>query len=182
MSNKKSITGEDATLNFRVPKVLKEKIITEAEKENITSSKYLRDLLEAVHNGSYCNHESLKLEREEFLFSKEFLQLIVWIYRKRENNKREVDKNDLEGYIKTLKGTENYLPKSLVREFDKVLNNLLLVRVGMGYDGDHFDFHKSYTDDKKFNCEEVEKFLLNENVLEDFIDRGENPLPNILLQ
>jgi hypothetical protein len=180
MSNKKSITAEDATLNFRIPKVLKDKIITEAEKENITSSKYLRDLLEAVHNGSYCNHERLKLERENFLFSREFLQLIVWIYRKRENNKREVDKNELEGYIKTLKGTESYLPKSLVHEFDKVLNNLLLVRVGAGYDGDHFDFYKSYNDDKKFNYEKVEKFLLNGNVLEDFIDRGESSLPTIL--
>ncbi|MFT7051871.1 MAG: hypothetical protein ACJAZK_002490 [Psychroserpens sp.] len=138
--------------------------------------------MEAVHNGSCCSRERLKLEREEFLFSKEFLQLIVWIYRKCENDKREVEKNDLERYVKTLKRTENYLPESLVREFDEVLNNLLLVRVGMGYDGDHFDFHKSYNDDKKFNDEEVEKFLLNENVLEDFIDRGEGPILNILLQ
>ncbi|MEH6537839.1 MAG: hypothetical protein V7719_15665 [Psychroserpens sp.] len=181
MTNKKSITDEDATLNFRIPKVLKATIIAKAEKENITSSKYLRDLLEAVHNGSYCHLEKLKSEREEFLFSMEFLQLIVWIYKKRENNKREVEKNDLERYVKTLKRTEKYLPESLVREFDKVLNNLLLVRVVKGYDGDHFDFPKYHSNDKKFNYEKVEKFLLNENVMEVFIDNGESPIPNILL-
>ncbi|MEM5564156.1 hypothetical protein WNY78_03530 [Psychroserpens sp. AS72] len=182
MTNKKSITDEDATLNFRIPKVLKATIIAKAEKENITSSKYLRDLLEAVHNGSYCNQDKLKSEREDFLFSIEFLQLIVWIYKKRENNRREVEKNDLERYVKTLKRTEKYLPESLVREFDKVLNNLLLVRAEMSYDGDYFDFHNSYNGDKKFNYEEVEKFLLNENVFKDFIDKGVSHKPNILLQ
>ena len=181
MTTKKSITDEDATLNFRVSKVLKATIVAKAEKENITSSKYLRNLLESVHNGSYCHQDKMKSEREDFLFSKEFLRLIVWVYRKRENNKREVDKNDLERYIKTLKRTENHLPKSLVFEFDKVLKNLLVVRDSNGYDGDHFDFSKNYSNDKKFNYEKVEKFLLDENVLEIFIDRGEIAMPNIFL-
>src|SRR5690606_35786006 len=137
-----------------------------AQQENITSSKYLRNLLEAVHKGSYCHQENLKSEREDFLFSKEFLQLIVWMYRKRENNKREVEKCFLERYIKTLKRTENCLPKSLVSEFDKVLKSLLIVRDSVGYDGDVFDFPKSYSSDKKFNYEKLERFLLEENILE----------------
>ncbi|WCO02288.1 hypothetical protein [Psychroserpens ponticola] len=179
MTNKKSITDEDATLNFRVPKSLKATIVAKAEIEKITSSKYLRNLLESVHNGSYCHLDKLKSEREDFLFSKEFLQLIVWIYRKRENNSREVDKNDLDSYVKTLKRTENFLPKNLVFELDKVLNNLLVVRVSKGYDGDRFDFPKNYSDDKKFNYEKVEKFLLDENILEAFIERGEVNITNI---
>ncbi|WP_047544876.1 hypothetical protein [Psychroserpens sp. Hel_I_66] len=181
MNTKKSIADEDTTLNFRISKLLKAKIIAKAEKENVTSSKYLRDLLESVHDGSYCDQYKLRSEREDFLFSREFLQLIVWIYKKRENSKREVEKNSLEGYVKTLKRIDKYLPENLVREFDKVLNNLLFVRVGVGYDGDHFEFHKSYNNDKKFNCDELEKFLLNENVLEDFIEWGGSPKPSILI-
>ncbi|TXE16601.1 hypothetical protein ES692_12560 [Psychroserpens burtonensis] len=171
MNNKKSITEEEAMINFRLSKVLKETIITEAQKANITSSKYLRNLLEEVHSGNYCLEEKLKSERENFLFSKEFLQLMIWIYRKRENNKREVEKQFLERYIKTLKRTEDYLPNILVYEFDKILKNLLLVRVDTSYDGSYFDFHKAYNEDKKFNFEIVEKFLLDENVLIHFIEK-----------
>ncbi|MBR9847518.1 MAG: hypothetical protein GYB35_16090 [Algicola sp.] len=178
MTAKKSISDEDATLNFRVSKVLKSTIVANAEKENITSSKYLRNLLEAVHNGSYCHQYEVKTKREEFLFSKDFLRLMVWIYRKRENKKREVDKNNLEQYIKTLKRIENYLPTSLVFEFDKILKNLLIVRDSSGFDGDYFDFHESYNKDKKFNYEKLEKFLLDENVLEIFIERGEIDMSN----
>lgn len=181
MTAKKSISDEDATLNFRVSKELKATIVSKAQKENITSSKYLRNLLEAVHNGSYCHQENLKSEREDFLFSKEFLQLIVWIYRKRENNKREVEKSSLDRYIMTLKRTDDCLPKSLVSEFDKVLKSLLTVRDSVGYDGDVFDFPKSYSNDKKFNYEKVEKFLLDKNVLEIFIERGEINIPNTIL-
>jgi hypothetical protein len=181
MTTKKIIKDEDATLNFRIPKVLKATIISKAQQENMTSSKYLRNLLEAVHNGSYCHQDKLKSERVDFLFSKEFLQLIVWIYRKQVNNRREVEKSFLERYIKTLKRTENCLPKSIIFEFDKVLKSLLIVRDSGGYDGNVFDFPSSYSSDKKFNYEKVEKFLLEENVFEVFIDEGENTMPDILL-
>ena len=178
MTTKKSISDGDTSLNFRVSKGLKATIVANAAKEKITSSKYLRNLLEAVHNGSYCHQYEVKTKREEFLFSKDFLRLMVWIYRKRENKKREVEKSSLDRYIMTLKRTDDCLPKSLVSEFDKVLKSLLIVRDSVGYDGDVFDFPKSYSNDKKFNYEKVEKFLLDENVLEIFIERGEIDMSN----
>nr|WP_321226500.1 hypothetical protein [uncultured Psychroserpens sp.] len=82
MAKKNSITDGDTTLNFRIPKELKMTIVAQADNKNISTSKYLRNLLETVFNGSYCQEIEAKSERQVFLFSQEFLQLIVWIYKK----------------------------------------------------------------------------------------------------
>lgn len=169
MTKKKPIKNEDTTLNFRIPKELKAKIEKKAEEKNLTTSSYVRDLLESVYNGEYCQSEEYKSKIKSFLFSKEFLRLIIWINSKRIYDKKTEDIFELESYIRTLKQIEGHLPDNLVKEFDKVLNDILYVRSETGFYGERFNFLNSPNDTKKFNLKLVEEFFLNKNIFETFI-------------
>ena len=171
MAKKNPIKNYDPSINFRLSKELKETIEEKAQSKNLTTSNYVRDLLESVHTGNYCNEKEVKSERESFLYSKEFLQLMIWIYKKRNNKKLEVGKHELNKYIRTLKRVEEYLPQEIVDEFDKVLNDVLLLKADTSYLAKtEFDFHNSIYDYKGINLELIEKFFLSNNNLETYIE------------
>jgi hypothetical protein len=168
---KKQIQNTDPSINFRVSKELKNIIEGKAEEKNLTTSKYLRDLLEKVHSGEYCYKQEVRSKIESFLYSKEFLQLMIWIYRKKTIQKLEVETNDLMAYIKTLKKIEEHLPQNISQEFDKVLNDVLDLKNDNSYSArEKFEFHESWKEHKKINLELVEEFLLKDNYLKQFID------------
>jgi hypothetical protein len=169
MDKKKPVKNDDTTINFRIPKVLKAKIEEKAEEKNVTTSAYVRDLLESVHNGDYCHHEVVKSRINEFLFSKEFMQLMIWIYTKKTDNSKTEHNDELERYIKTLKQVEGHMPNDLVKEFDKVLIDIIKMQDEKN-PFVKYSFHSSSTDGRKtFNKDKVEKFLLNNLRLKMFI-------------
>lgn len=167
MAKKQPIKNDYESINFRLAKELKAQIEANAEGKNQTTSAYVRDILEDVHNGNYYTEKEKKSERASFLYSKEFLQLMVWIYRKRSNSDLEIKKNKLSPYIKTLKKVDSYLPDLVVREFDKVLNDVLQVKIAnIVIDRKSFDFSKSEASlHLRFDYKLVEEFLLKEDEL-----------------
>ena len=167
MSKKQPIKKDETTINFRISKELKAKIETKAEERNLKTSAYMRDLLESVHNGDYCHKEEVASKINSFLFSKEFMQLLVWIYTKKEIMKRTEDDAELDRYVRTLKQIDGHLPESLVKEFDKVLSDIIRVQQESS---ESYSFHWYILEDKKkFNRVKVEKFLLSNFSIKMFI-------------
>ncbi|TYB78202.1 hypothetical protein [Bizionia myxarmorum] len=169
MAKKQTIKNNDPSINFRLSNKLKGIIENKAQEKNITTSAYVRDLLERVHNGDYCHAEHVKEEINSFLFSKEFMQLMIWIYSKKINRDKTESAVDLDKYIKTLKRIEGHMPKELVKEFDKVLFDIYRVMDEEYFT--YYSFHSSSTEDKKtFNLIEVERFLLSDMNLNLFVN------------
>jgi predicted DNA-binding protein len=169
MAKKKIIKNDDKSINFRLSKDLKRTIEDKAESKNITTSAYIRDLLERIHNGDYCYKEHVKEKINSFLFSREFMQLMIWIYSKKENKNMIEEDNELDNYIKTLKKVGGHIPRHLDREFDKVLYDVIKVRGEKHHN--YFSFHSySSGNTTTFNLEEVEKFLLSDESINFFIN------------
>ena len=170
MSKKHPVKNNDPSINLRLPQELKDKIQGEASKKNLTVSKYVRELLETIYSGDYCRKEVIGDKVESFLFSKDFLQLVVWMNSKRTNKKKTETKEELERYISTLKRVDEHLPVNLVCEFDKVLQDLIKLR------NDEsklylpsYNFVDSYSEKEKFDFDALEEFLLNDNALSQFV-------------
>ncbi len=153
------IKNEDVSINFRIPRALKAKIINEASVRNITISKYLRETLEEIHGDLEERPKEFLSETKDYLFSKEFVRFVFWIYRKLKDNNREED-DDIDGYIDLIKGVGKYLPSDVVCELDKVLMDLLRIRTAIGIDGKYYRFVDSYADDKRLNYKKLEDFFL----------------------
>ena len=169
MSKKKPIINNDPSINFRLSKELKKVIEDKALENNVTISAYVRDLLEEVHNGNYYYKEEVKTKINSFLFSKDFLQLMVWIYSKKDNNKKTEEASELDQYIQTLKKIDEHIPVNLTKEFDKVLIDILHLRTSNIINT--FSFHTySYEDTKTFKTELVEDFLLNNSKINMFVN------------
>lgn len=161
---KAKIKNEDVTLNFRVPRELKGKIIRRSEELNLTVSHYIREILERVHDTTSIE-PNIEAGAKEFVYSKRFLKLIVWIYSKRDAHKRtDFDTSlALEDYIKTIKEADQHLPSEIIKELDKVLGDLLSMKTATGYDKDNFNFGKSYGSEKGINYEVLNKYFLVDN-------------------
>jgi hypothetical protein len=94
---------------------------------------------------------------------------MLWIHLKRLDEKKTEGDYELDGYIKTLKQIEGHLPDNLVKEFDKVLNDILYVRSETGPDMKEFNFVDSLYKAKRFDMKLVGEFFLNKKLLEKFI-------------
>ena len=70
---REKIRNDDDSVNFRVDKTLKARMLDKAGEENKTLSKYLRELLEEHHDLNSQNLGGFRSDTERFLFSKEFL-------------------------------------------------------------------------------------------------------------
>ena len=158
------IKYEEVTINFRINKTLKNNITQIAVDKNVTVSKYLRALLESVHDGSYGIAIEDSNAKNKFLFSKEFLRLVVWIFIKKDNYRVLEIKGELNGYIRTLKRIEDNLPFAIVQEFDKVLFDLLRVIKIENTNYERFEFAYSHIESKKFNFDILKAFLLTEEL------------------
>ncbi|OBX20143.1 MULTISPECIES: hypothetical protein [Bizionia] len=176
MAKKQTIKNNDPSINFRLSNKLKGIIESKAQEKNITTSAYVRDLLERVHNGDYCHSEQVKETINSFLFSKEFMQLMIWIYSKQKNREMTEDAAKLDSYLKTLKRVDGHLPDNLVKEFDKVLNDILMVRASNSIYSKKFEFLNTSDNAKRFNLELIESFLLNDWTLDKFLRVSGNGL------
>jgi len=167
---KNKIKNEDVTINFRIPRALKAKIINEASVRNLTISKYLRETLEEIYGESAKKPKESLSETRDYLFSKEFVQFVFWIYRKLKDNRRE-ENDDIEGYINLIKGAGKHLPGDVVDELDKVLMDLLRIRTAAGSDGNYYRFTDHYDRDKKLDYKKLEDFFLGYGMNEHLADK-----------
>jgi len=170
MSKKSPIKNYDPSINIRLPKELKESVQNEAEKRNVTVSKYLRELLESIYSGDYCRKEVVRDKVESFLFSKDFVQLVVWMMSKRTHTEKTETSAELERYISTLKAVHAHVPGDLAREFDKVLLDVIRVRdEEKRYLPPKYTFMDTYSEKEKFNMELLEKFILDDAGLKNYV-------------
>lgn len=147
------------SVNLKLSEELKQKINSRANLKNQTVSKYLRELLTIYFDGTLCVGEIEKSKKKEFINSTEFLQLIVWMYSKREIREfRESDK-DLDGYVNTLKRISTYFSDTLVLEFDKVLMDILRVKNEESKYSKDYRFVNGYSSSPKFNFQLFEEFI-----------------------
>lgn len=150
-----------ASINLKMSDELKEKIKIRANYRKQTLSKYLRELISNYFDGTLCKGEVARNETKEFINSTEFLQVVVWIYSKKGAKKVKETQTDLDKYIGILKKTEQYLPKHLISEFDKVLLDLIRVTNDVGVYSKEYKFVDGETSSLRFDFEVLEKYLLN---------------------
>ncbi len=160
MKSKKKMK-DDISINFRIPKELRAKVAKDAELLNITVSKYLRNHLVDFYSGKLFEEKLLFDHSLELINSTEFLQLVVWVFSKRNNEICASTNEQLSGYIRTIKKLDSNLPDDLVVEFDKVLMDLIRVQ-GEKTTFRSFKFCKNNYDASLFDYDKLEKFLLNE--------------------
>lgn len=160
---KQKIINEDVSINFRIPKDLKIEITRQANDQNITLSNYLRTLLSDVHDGKYCEEIDERIEAEGFVYSKEFISLVIWIYSKSRNQSiEETDSVQLiDNFIRIIKRADGYLPSILILELDKVLIDLYRVKNLENYERREFKFTDAYSKGSDFNFTVLENFFLN---------------------
>ncbi|WP_053990085.1 hypothetical protein [Mangrovimonas sp. TPBH4] len=157
---------DDQSVTFRIPRVLKNEINQRAEMKGVRLSEYLRDLLTSVVEDRVCQAERERikeLENQKFLRSKEFMQLVIWMYSKRVAQKYNKETDYLDDHIKTLKQVGDHVPMALSKEFDKVLKSLLSIDRDSIFSVS-YDFIKGSGNKQKFDFEKLEKFLLSKPV------------------
>lgn len=161
MEKKITFHKEDPSINFRLPKELKIQILDAAKLNNQTVSNYLREHMESFLSGELYQKEIAEYEAESFINTNEFLQLVVWTYQKRNENKHVVtDIINQDYYISTIKSIGSQLPCELVEEFDKVLLDLMKVKNEKG-DFKMYTFCRSdYPYENGFNYGKLETYLL----------------------
>lgn len=163
MGRKPKLENSDPSINFRLPEELKRKVEKEAQGSTMTVSKYLRKLVGEVMDGTICEEVEKNNDRDNFLRSLEFLKLVVWIYSKKGiNYECKESLEELGGYLKTLKSVDEYLPKEISAEFEKVLFDVLRVKSEKqekSYRPD-FKFSKGYPLQQSFDYTKWEEYML----------------------
>jgi hypothetical protein len=152
MAKRENMVKEDVSINFRLPEELKKEIIIRAKLENKTVSKYLNDHLKELVSGSLYENELADYYKRKFINSTEFIQLLVWMYRKQSDKTCTSDDEQFDRYINTLKKVGNELPKVLAVEFDKVLYDVLRVKKEESEYDRKFNFSKNKSNENvRFN-------------------------------
>lgn len=128
MAKNRKIVKEEVSINFKLPQELKDKIKELAQGQNKTASKYIRDHFESYINGSLLEDELNIVDDKKFIFSEEFMQLIVWMYSKRVNEVCVEERFELSRYVDVLKKIDNKFPYEIEQDFDKVLQDVIRVK------------------------------------------------------
>jgi hypothetical protein len=158
---KNSINNEDPSINFRLPKELREQVVREAVLLKSTVSNYIRNHLIEFLSGRLYEKEIAFYKSQEFLNTTEFLQLVTWVFVQRKKEKCSATEARLNSYKQTLKKLEGNLPDSLVLEFDKVLIDLLRFQADLS-SSRAFEFGGNSYTNPLFDYCKLEHFLLNE--------------------
>ncbi|WP_282124715.1 ribbon-helix-helix protein, CopG family [Algibacter mikhailovii] len=162
MAKVNKIDNRDPSINFRLPKELKNQLEELAYGKNQTTSKFIRILLEHYLTGELYKDAVDFYKRHHFITSLEFIQLLIWIYEKRKSNDYlESDEEILPGIISTLKRTDMHLPKDLAMEFDKVLFDIMRSQNEQSKYSKSYVFFDHYHDHQNFNLKKVEDYLKN---------------------
>ena len=168
MAKKKKTGKEEFSINFKLSKELKNKISDLAQKENKTTSNYLRSHLESFVDGTLFEVEQRYDQEQKFMFSEEFMQLIVWMYSKRKQKECEESEFELNEYIDTLKKINYEFPYSIKNDFEKVLQDVLKVRNDSSMIK-KFTFPKNGDNELNFNFKRFENSLLKGETEKSFI-------------
>lgn len=171
MAKKKRTEKEDLSINFKLSKELKSKIIDLAKKDGKTISNYLRGHFENFIDGSLFEEEFTFDQEQKFMFSEEFMQLIIWMYSKRKQKECEETEFELNGYIDTLKKINYEFPYSIKKDFEKVLQDVLKVRNETGLIK-KFTFSKKEEDELSFSFKRFENYLLKGETEKSYIGVG----------
>ncbi len=158
---KKSINNDDPSINFKLPKELREQVLREADLLNSTVSNYLRNHLIEFLSGRLYEKEIAFYKKQEILNTTEFLQLVTWVFVQRKNDKCIATEAQLNSYKQTLKKLEGKLPNPIVLEFDKVLVDLLRFQADLSSSRAFKFGGNSYTN-PLFDYGKLEHYLLNE--------------------
>lgn len=162
MAKKKKIDNRDPSINLRLPKPLKEELQEKAHKRNQTVSMFVRALIENYLSGELCKEQESFYKRHHFVTSLEFIQLLVWIYKKRESKKYiKSDEEVIPNLLYTLKQTEMYLPKDIAQEFDKVLFDILKNQKMASDNSKNYGFSLSRSNNSGFDYVKFEDYLEN---------------------
>ncbi|WP_452218390.1 ribbon-helix-helix protein, CopG family [Lacinutrix undariae] len=148
------------SINLKLSEELKRRIKEKSDFEGLTVSKYIRELLSNYLDGTLCVEEKEVVKEDTFFTSIDFLQLIVWMYSKRNKNSFQETEEDLDRYIRILKKIEMHLPKNLSIEFDKVLLDILRVKNEKSKYSKNYEFARSYSSSPEFNFMLLEAYLL----------------------
>ena len=163
------IKKDDVSVNFRVEKPLKTKMLSAAKEKNMTLSKYLREVLEGLYDEAMPKPREFPSETERFLFSKEFLQFVFWVYSKKQDKERG-EHDDIDGHIKLIKRAGGILPDAIVKELDKVLVDLFRIKTASGFDKKYYQFPDSYNDDRKLDYKKLEEFFTGQDFMK-YLDK-----------
>ena len=128
MAKKKKISNELPSINFKLSKELKQWITEEAYDENLTISNFLRKELTATMNGDSITVDKKGYYGYKLVGSPKFLNLMVWMYSKKNDKNCKIDNQKLGVYINTLKEIINIFPEVVESEFEKVLLDTLKVK------------------------------------------------------
>ena len=104
MAKQKRIKNEDPSINLRLPQDLKDQLNEIAIKKNQTVSKFVRNLLGEYLSGELYDEEISFYKQHHFITSLEFIQLVIWIYGKRNSDEYlKEEESILPNIINTLK-------------------------------------------------------------------------------
>jgi hypothetical protein len=165
MVKKKKIGNEMPSINFKLSLELKQWILEEAENEKLSVSNFIRKELTSQMKGDSISVDKEMYYEQTLVGSPRFLNLMVWMYRKRSERDCEIDNKKLGEYIDTLKEISNVFPKEIEVEFEKVLLAALKVRSKSSTHERVFKFGREYNDTNDHNTvnfELIENYLLVE--------------------
>ena len=163
MAKKNKISNELPSINFKLSKELKQWLTEQASDENLTVSNFLRQNLTSLMDGDSILEDKDAYHEGILIGSQSFLNLMVWMYTKRVENKCKIDNEKLGEYIDTLKKIRNVFPKDIEIEFEKVLMDTLKVRSKKSEFERVFKFSRLYLssrDHNTVNFERIEHYLL----------------------
>ena len=163
MAKKKKSGNELPSINFKLPQELKQWITEQACDEDLTVSNFLRKEMIASMNGDRITVDREEYYEQSLIGSQRFLNLMIWMYTKRVENKCKINNARLGEYIDTLKEIRNIFPKDIEVEFEKVLLDTLKVRSKKSEYERVFKFGREYLsfrDHNTVNFEQIEHYLL----------------------
>lgn len=161
MKKKKKINNDDPSINFKLPEELKNWVTEQAENQNKTISNYLRNHIEEFRDGRLYEQEISYYQNTSFVESIDFLQLVTWVFSKKEKRTCVASREQLTRYIETIKRIGTNLPVGIKNEFDKVLVDLIKVRSEEGELYRRFDFSDYSSSGRSFDYDLFREYLLN---------------------
>jgi len=140
-------------INFRLPINLKEKIENLSKENNIPTSDMARKMLEN-YGESFINHEEMIIT----IWKNEILQLVIWLYQKRLDQKAYDEEYDIFLNVVYWVRDSKHFSLELKHEFSKVEQELHRVLDLPSYDQYYFQFAVD-TNPQKFDFELLEDFI-----------------------
>lgn len=184
-------------ISIRVSDSLRDKLSEMAESEKVSVSEVSRTILEnyfssntSLKNASHMQSFQEQPIDEKFIdvvenevpnqgvndvaFSKEFFQLVIWIYDQKESRKLKLSNSELETFKNTIIKihSSSKIPKGLMQEFDKVFVCLVKL-INEKYES-FMRPEFAYGGDSGFNYDLLKEFIFPEKKTLDLLTLKSN--------